>query len=101
MSAMCSSLGMLACAASVGRAAVGGPAGCNSRVGSLTSILIGFFWGEKMHSIVSSHYLYLKTSRGICFTVNVDIFACINFRRLMKMGNFACIKFAFLVQMTL
>ena len=25
-------------------------------------------------------------------TVNVDIFACINFRGFMKMGNFACIK---------
>ena len=25
-------------------------------------------------------------------TVNVDIFACINFREFMKMGNFACIK---------
>ena len=25
-------------------------------------------------------------------TVNVDIFACINFREIMKMGNFACIK---------
>ena len=24
--------------------------------------------------------------------VNVDIFACINFRDFMKMGNFACIK---------
>ena len=26
------------------------------------------------------------------YTVNVDIFACINFHRFMKMGNFACIK---------
>ena len=25
-------------------------------------------------------------------TVNVDIFACINFRESMKMDNFACIK---------
>ena len=24
--------------------------------------------------------------------MNVDIFACINFRGFMKMGNFACIK---------
>ena len=28
----------------------------------------------------------------ILHTVNVDIFACINFRGFMKMGNFACIK---------
>ena len=26
------------------------------------------------------------------YTVNVDIFACINFRGFMKLGNFACIK---------
>ena len=26
------------------------------------------------------------------YTVNVDIFACINFRGFMKMANFACIK---------
>ena len=26
------------------------------------------------------------------YTVNVDIFACIHFRRFMKMVNFACIK---------
>ena len=25
-------------------------------------------------------------------TVNVDIFACINFRGFMELGNFACIK---------
>ena len=25
-------------------------------------------------------------------TVNVDIFACINFRGFMKMANFACIR---------
>ena len=27
-----------------------------------------------------------------CTTVNVDIFACINFCGFMKMGNLACIK---------
>ena len=26
------------------------------------------------------------------YTVNVDIFACINFRGFEKMGNFACIN---------
>ena len=26
------------------------------------------------------------------YTVNVDIFACIDFRGFMKMGNFVCIK---------
>ena len=25
-------------------------------------------------------------------TVNVNIFACIHFREIMKLGNFACIK---------
>ena len=29
---------------------------------------------------------------GIVYTVNLDIFACIHFRGIMKMGNFACIK---------
>ena len=30
--------------------------------------------------------------KNICTTLNVDIFACINFRGFMKMDNFACIK---------
>ena len=33
--------------------------------------------------------------KDVCFvliTVNVDIFACIDFRGFMKIGNFACIK---------
>ena len=30
--------------------------------------------------------------KGKLSTVNVDIFACINFRGFMKIGNFACIN---------
>ena len=33
--------------------------------------------------------------------MNVDIFACINFRGFVKMGNFLCIKFAFSVHQAL
>ena len=29
---------------------------------------------------------------GVLCTVNVNIFACLHFRGIMKMGNFACIK---------
>ena len=32
------------------------------------------------------------TQRYVSYTVNVDIFACIDFRGFMKLGNFACIK---------
>ena len=34
----------------------------------------------------------LKICLPPSITVNVDIFACINFRGFMKIGNFACIK---------
>ena len=32
------------------------------------------------------------TDRGGSSTVNVDIFACVNFRESIKMDNFVCIK---------
>ena len=35
---------------------------------------------------------------GLLNTVNVDIFACINFREFMKIGYFAWTKFAFLLK---
>ena len=44
-----------------------------------------------LHAVVftlSRQMLHFK----ILYTVNVDIFACINFRGFMKMVNFACIK---------
>ena len=34
--------------------------------------------------------------KGKWATVNVDIFACINFRRFMKMCNLECIKISVL-----
>ena len=44
-------------------------------------------------------FLFQDFEKGIFFiymqniyTVNVDIFTCINFREIMKMGNFACNK---------
>ena len=37
----------------------------------------------------SHPYTGLHSNR---ITVNVDLFACINFRGFMKMDNFACIK---------
>ena len=37
-------------------------------------------------------YARLSNRDCIMYTVNVDIFACINFRGFMKMGNFTCIK---------
>ena len=33
------------------------------------------------------------------YTVNVDIFACINFREFMKIGNFARIKICITVSL--
>ena len=37
-------------------------------------------------------YYHYRTACIYLYTVNVDIFACINFRGFMKIGNFACIK---------
>ena len=38
----------------------------------------------------------LNVTAGVLTIVNVDIFACINVRGFMKMGNFACIKISVL-----
>ena len=40
---------------------------------------------------MGSTYINIR-ARLFIHTMNVDIFACINFRGFMKMGNFACIK---------
>ena len=54
-------------------------------------------WGELSFIILSGLVGFrgggiLGRGSGFGDTVNVDIFACINFRGFVKMGNFACIK---------
>ena len=39
----------------------------------------------------------MQTRLGLSYTVNVDIFACINFHGFMKMGSFAFIKICVLI----
>ena len=51
-----------------------------------------YLFRKEKKDLASWFYPYQATE-GLTFTtVNIDIFACLSFRGIMKMGNFACIQ---------
>ena len=65
---------------------------CSSNVKHYMSFSLPFQKREKKTDLAFLFYPYQATEGLTLTTVNVDIFACLNFRRIMKMGNFVCIK---------
>ena len=54
--------------------------------------LVRQFIGVKCITLCNVQIDQISKTLVVLATVNVAIFACIHFRRSMKMGNFACTK---------
>ena len=68
----------------------------SEHVTKLLHIHIYVFRYSCIHEYLSIQHVYVRIQEASTLTVNVDIFACINFRGFMKMGNFVCIKISIL-----